>query len=283
VSVLIGANDVVQGSDESSYRTRLAEIYDALAPMGLAPTRVLALSIPDFSGLPGAAPFGSASELRVRIDAFNSLARAESASRGFLYEDITALSRENNDPDEWLAADGLHPGPGQHRAIADRIWERARAWATVGLDRWSSSARHVLTRAPEEAKILHVSYIGTEHLLLGLLRDTEGAGGKLLTDWRISYPKVRNIIGRVLGKPKKDVPSTIIPTTRVRKVLRIASQEANASGAESVGSEHILLALALEGEGIAAHILSDMGVTATRIRTAIGPPTDNRQPSQSRH
>jgi ATP-dependent Clp protease ATP-binding subunit ClpC len=219
-------------------------------------------------------------DLRARIDAFNSVAQAEAASRGFLYEDITALSPENNDADEWLAADGLHPGPAQHRAIADRIWERARTWATVGLDRWSSPATQVLTRARDEARTLHVSYIGTEHLLLSLLRDTEGAGGKLLSDSRISYSTVRNLISRVLGKSKQDAapPSAIIPTTRVRKVLRIASQEANSAGSESVGSEHILLALALEGEGIAAHVLSDMGVTPARIRTAMSPPTDKEQP-----
>ncbi len=121
-TILIGANDVVQGSDEAAYRTRLAEIYDALTAIGLAGNRVLALSIPDFSGLPGAAPFGTAIELRARIDSFNEVARDEAASRGFQYEDITAVSREDNLGDDWLAADGLHPGPAQHRAIADHLW-----------------------------------------------------------------------------------------------------------------------------------------------------------------
>jgi lysophospholipase L1-like esterase len=69
VTILIGANDLVQGSDESTYRTRLSAIYDTLCSMGLPARRVLALSIPDFSGLRGAAPFGSPRELRSRIDA----------------------------------------------------------------------------------------------------------------------------------------------------------------------------------------------------------------------
>jgi len=273
VTILIGANDLVQGSDEANYRTRLSAIYDTLGSMGLAAKRVLALSIPDFSELPGAAPFGSAGELRSRIDTFNDVAQSEAASRGFRYVDITAVSREGGDTSDWVAADGLHPGPAQHRAIADRIWETARSWAAVGLERWSSSAKQVLTRSEEEAKTLGVSYIGTEHLLLGLLRDTEGAGGTLLSDWRFSYTKVRKLIDRVIGKRKQDVPSRIIPTTRVTKVLRIASQEANAASAGSVGTEHILLALALEGEGIAAHVLSDMGVTPALIRRAMDPGT----------
>jgi lysophospholipase L1-like esterase len=132
VTILIGANDVVQGSDEATYRTRLAEIYDTLMGLGLAAKRVLAISTPDFSALPGAAPFGSPGELRGRIDAFNGIAQYEAVSRGFAYVDITAISREDNTRDDWLAGDGLHPGPAQHRAIADRIWDTAGAgWRTV--------------------------------------------------------------------------------------------------------------------------------------------------------
>ena len=122
VTVLIGANDLVQGSDEATYRTRLRAIYDALGSMGLPPRRVLALSIPDFSGLPGAAPFGSARELRSRVDAFNRVAQSEAGSRGFRYVDITAISREAVDTNGWVASDGLHPGPAQHRAIANQLW-----------------------------------------------------------------------------------------------------------------------------------------------------------------
>jgi|GEM_PF-1749594 len=271
VTILIGANDIVQGSEEAAYRTRLAEIYDALGQLGLAAKRVVAVSIPDFSALPGAAPFGSASELRARIDAFNAVGQSEAASRGFQYVDITAISRESNPGDDWLAADGLHPGPAQHRAIADRIWEAAGAgWRSVQWDRWSRSSRQALARAKEEAENLHHAYIGTEHLLLALLRDTEGVGGKLLSRWTISHRRVWTRIDRVIGKRNQDsVRSQVIPTTRVRKVLRIATQEANTAGADSVGTEHILLALTVEGEGIAAHILSDVGVTPALMRTAM--------------
>jgi acyl-CoA thioesterase I len=120
-TILIGANDVVQGSTEAAYRTRLAEIYDALAGLALPAAKTVAISTPDFSHLPGARPFGTAGDLRARIDAFNRIAQSEAAARGFHYADISVISRENRGKD-WVAADGLHPGPAQHRAIADQLW-----------------------------------------------------------------------------------------------------------------------------------------------------------------
>jgi lysophospholipase L1-like esterase len=125
-TILIGANDVVQRSTEAAYRTRLAEIYDALAGLPLPPAKVVSVSTPDFSALPGAAPFGMASDLRTRIDAFNQIARSEAAARGFHYADISAISREDSRGRDWLAADTLHPGPAQHRAIADQLWTLLR-------------------------------------------------------------------------------------------------------------------------------------------------------------
>jgi lysophospholipase L1-like esterase len=122
VSVLIGANDIVQKSDEAAYRTRLSQIYEAITQLGLPADRVLAISIPDFSPLPGAAPFGTPTHLRARIDAFNNVAKSEAASRGFRYADITSISRQDNPGDGWIADDGLHPGTAQHRAFADSIW-----------------------------------------------------------------------------------------------------------------------------------------------------------------
>jgi acyl-CoA thioesterase I len=132
VSILIGANDIVQGSDEAGYRDRLRRIYHAIKDLGLPAPRVLAVSIPDFSPLPGAAPFGSPSQLRARIDTFNDVARTECAARGFQYADITAISRDPDHGDEWLAADGLHPGPAQHQAFADHLWAVAcPTWTSV--------------------------------------------------------------------------------------------------------------------------------------------------------
>lgn len=124
-TILIGANDVVQGSDEATYRWSLEQIYQAIKELGVPAARVLAISIPDFSPLPGAAPFGSPSHLRARIDTFNGIARTEAASVGFHYADITEISRDANRGDDWLAADGLHPGWTQHRAFAYHLWDVA--------------------------------------------------------------------------------------------------------------------------------------------------------------
>ncbi len=271
VTILIGANDVVQGSSEAAYRSRLAEIYDALERLGLPGERVLAVSIPDFSTVPGAAPFGSASDLFARIEAFNGVARTEALSRGFQYIDITTVSREENHGNDWLARDNLHPGAAQHQAIADRIWEAGGSWHAIAWDRWSKSAERVLEGAQREAETLRHAYIGTEHLLLSVARDTQSAGGQLLKRRQVTYRKVRTIVNQVVGKSHEGEasPSRIIPTTRVRKVLRLASIEAGAAGAQSVGTEHILMALMVEGEGIAAHILSDFGVTPAVVRTGM--------------
>jgi len=269
VSILIGANDVVQGSDEATYRGRLQQIYQAITELGVPAARVLAISIPDFSPLPGAAPFGSPSGLRARIDAFNDIARTEATSRGFQYADITAISREESHGNDWLADDGLHPGPSQHRAFADHLWQTAKGWRSLRFDRWSNPAKMVLARAQHEAEAMHHSYIGAEHLLLGLLTDTEGAGVKLLTRWRVDYPRVRKLIDRTIGHRDEGKLPSIIPTTRVRNMIRIASREANSASAESVGTEHILLALMVEGESIAARILSDLSITPALIRTEL--------------
>ena len=123
VTILIGANDLVQGSDEASYRGRLQQIYQAIKELGVPAERVLVISIPDFSRLPGAAPFGSPNGLRARVESFNAIARTEANSAGFQYADITEISREASRGRDWLAADGLHPGPIQHRAFADHLWE----------------------------------------------------------------------------------------------------------------------------------------------------------------
>jgi acyl-CoA thioesterase I len=131
-TVLIGANDIVQGSSEESYRRRLQQIYAAVRQFGLTAARVLSISVPDFSGLPGAAPFGTPSHLRARVEAFNRIAESEAAARGFHYADITSISRQPAHGDGWLADDGLHPGAAQHRAMADQLWDIVGAeWARI--------------------------------------------------------------------------------------------------------------------------------------------------------
>ncbi|TME46112.1 MAG: hypothetical protein E6I60_15345 [Chloroflexi bacterium] len=123
VTILIGANDVVQGSDDATYRQRLSRIYETVEELVVPVERVLAVSIPDFSPLPGAAPFGSASSLRGRIAAFNAVAQSEAASRGFRYVDITPVTSHLRS----------HLGDGQNRISGQT--QVTRPWPRLWLSR----------------------------------------------------------------------------------------------------------------------------------------------------
>ncbi|MDQ6713222.1 MAG: GDSL-type esterase/lipase family protein [Candidatus Dormibacteraeota bacterium] len=268
VSILIGANDVVQGSDEPTYRARLTQIYEAVKQLGVPGPRVLAISIPDFSALPGAAPFGTPSELRARIDAFNAVAQYEAASRPFRYVDITSISREASTGDDWMAADGLHPGPAQHRAIADHLWEVvAPTWRMVVFNRFSPLAKRVLDLAFAEVEAVRSQYTGSEHILIGLLKVDGGDARKVLDELRVTYRRVRKLLVAVLGRSQKTAtaPATPILTTKTTQLLSAATHEATKAGADTVATEHLLIAL-IESDGIAAHVLADQGVTVTRMR-----------------
>jgi acyl-CoA thioesterase I len=126
-SVLIGANDIVQGSDEAVYRRNLQAIYAFVHGFGLAPGCAIAISIPDFSIVPGAAPYGSPQHLGARIEAFNRIARPEAQAHGFQWIDVSDLSRSGLDRSDWIAEDQLHPADAQYRAWADFIWPRVEA------------------------------------------------------------------------------------------------------------------------------------------------------------
>jgi ATP-dependent Clp protease ATP-binding subunit ClpA len=127
----------------------------------------------------------------------------------------------------------------------------------------------VLTFAQEEAERSHHSYIGTEHLLLGLLRESDGLAAKVLANLGVEIGKVRQTIESVLGRDERIVIKQIIPTSRVKKVIEISFEEGRRMGDNYVGTEHLLLGLLLEGEGIAAHVLADLGATTEKVRTEI--------------
>ena len=136
-------------------------------------------------------------------------------------------------------------------------------------ERFTERAKKVLTLAQEEAERSHHSYIGTEHLLLGLLREGEGLAAKVLNNLGVEIGSVRQTIESVLGRNERTVIQQIIPTSRVKKVIEISFDEARRMGHNYVGTEHILLGLLMEGEGIAAHVLSDLGATLDRVRSEI--------------
>ncbi len=136
-------------------------------------------------------------------------------------------------------------------------------------ERFTEKAKKVLTLAQDEAEKSHHSYIGTEHLLLGLLREGDGLAAKVLANLGVEIDKVRTTIESVLGRNERIIVQQIIPTSRVKKVIEIAFEEAKRMNNTYVGTEHLLLGLLIEGEGIAAHVLEDLGANLEKVRTEL--------------
>ena len=126
VTILIGVNDLVQGRSLESYGKSLTAIYDVVAALELAPGRVFAISIPNWSVVPAAASFGDPGRLRRLTDDYNGLAQIEAQQRGFLWVDITSVSTSRHGTPGWISSDQLHPGDIQYAAWADVIWNAVR-------------------------------------------------------------------------------------------------------------------------------------------------------------
>jgi ATP-dependent Clp protease ATP-binding subunit ClpC len=136
-------------------------------------------------------------------------------------------------------------------------------------EKFTEEAKKVLTIAQEEAERGRHSYIGTEHLLLAILRQGDGSGGQALRSLGIRINEVRLKIETVLGVNEKILFQQIIPTSRVKKVIELAFEESRREGHNYVDSGHLLVALMLDGEGIAAHVLQELGVTGEKVRAAV--------------
>ncbi len=136
-------------------------------------------------------------------------------------------------------------------------------------ERFAPDAQQSLTFAQEEAERSHHSYIGTEHLLLGLLRLPKGPAPVVLRELGVDIDTVRRTIATVIGRTERIIIQQIIPTSRVKMVIEIAFEEARRMGHERVDSGHLLMALVMEGEGIAAHVLEDLGATAQKVVAAL--------------
>ena len=136
-------------------------------------------------------------------------------------------------------------------------------------ERFSEDAKKTLTLAQEDAERAHHSYIGPEHLRLGLLRLGEGTAFEVLTDLHVDIGRVRDLIATVLGRNERVAVWQIVPTSRVKIVIEIAFEEARRLGHDTVDTGHLLMALVMEGEGIAAHVLEDLGATAVVVVGAL--------------
>jgi ATP-dependent Clp protease ATP-binding subunit ClpC len=136
-------------------------------------------------------------------------------------------------------------------------------------EKFSERARRVLTIAQEEARNLNHSYIGTEHILLGLVREEEGVAAKVLTNLGIGLGKVRSAVEFIIGRGEKTGSGETGLTPRAKKVIELAIDEARQMGHNYIGTEHLLLGLLREGEGVASSVLDSFGITLERARTEV--------------
>jgi ATP-dependent Clp protease ATP-binding subunit ClpC len=128
-------------------------------------------------------------------------------------------------------------------------------------ERFTERARQVVVLAQEEARTLKHNYIGTEHILLGLLREEEGLAARVLESLDITVERVRAQVVRIVGSGEEVTSGQIPFTPRAKKVLELALREALSLGHNYIGTEHILLGLVRENEGVAARILLDFDAT----------------------
>jgi len=136
-------------------------------------------------------------------------------------------------------------------------------------ERFTDRARRVLVLAQEEARLLNHSYIGTEHLLLGLVQESDGAAAKAIEQLGISLKDIRAKVLETVGASTTAVTGSPPFTPRAKKVLELSLREALQLGHNYIGTEHILLGLVREGEGVAAQVFVSLGVDLARVRQQV--------------
>ena len=176
---------------------------------------------------------------------------------------------------QWLRRLPKQPAAETHRWFGLRPGERDFEPAPLTsdqagrFDRFTERARHALTLAEEEARRLNHNFIGTEHLLLGLVRETDTMAADVLANLRVDLPKVRTAVLFITGQGDRGVPGDIGLTPRAKKAIEFAVDEARRLNDSFIGSEHLLIGLLREGEGIAYGVLQSLGVTLERARTEV--------------
>src|SRR6202050_3684069 len=136
-------------------------------------------------------------------------------------------------------------------------------------ERFTERARQVVVLAQEEARTLRHDYIGTEHILLGLLREEEGLAARVLESLGLSADRVRGHVVRIVGEGNSDTSGQIPFRPRAKRVLELALREALSLGHNHIGTEHILLGLVRENEGVAARLLLDFDADSEKIRNEV--------------
>ena len=136
-------------------------------------------------------------------------------------------------------------------------------------EKFTERARKVLTLAQEEAHRFNHNYIGTEHLLLGLVREGDGVAARVLANMGVQLPKVRSAVEFIIGRGDSMIVGEIGLTPRAKKVIELAVDEARRLNHHYIGTEHLLLGLVREGEGIAAGVLESLGVNLEKVRQQV--------------
>src|SRR5262245_41806933 len=136
-------------------------------------------------------------------------------------------------------------------------------------DKFTERARKVLTLAQEEAQRFNHNYIGTEHLLLGLVREGDGVAARVLSNMGVQLPKVRSAVEFIIGRGETMVMGEIGLTPRAKKVIELAVDEARRLNHHYIGTEHLLLGLVREGAGVAAGVLESLGVSLDKVRNQV--------------
>jgi hypothetical protein len=136
-------------------------------------------------------------------------------------------------------------------------------------ERFTNRARRVLVLAQEEARLLGHGFLGTEHILLGLIHEGEGIGAKTLESLNISLQAVREKVDDTIGPAGSGQTGSPPFTPRAKKCLELSLREALQLGHDYIGTEHLLLGLVREGEGVAAQVLQDLGASLPRVRRRV--------------
>jgi ATP-dependent Clp protease ATP-binding subunit ClpC len=136
-------------------------------------------------------------------------------------------------------------------------------------ERFTDRARQVLVLAQEEARMLGHNYIGTEHILLGLLHEGDGVAAKALTSLGVSLDAMRQAVEGIIGRGTQPLSGHIPFTPRSKKVLELSLRESLQLGSHYIGTEHILLGLLREGDGVAAQVLVASGVDLNQARQRV--------------
>jgi len=157
-------------------------------------------------------------------------------------------------------------------ADAFRSTETFRSHASGGMDRFDTftdDGRNVLTLAQDEAQRFSHHYIGTEHLLLGLLRVPESTAARVLANMSVDLSKVRMAVEFIIGRGARPIVGDVGLTPGGKRVIELAIDEARSLGHNYIGTEHLLLGLVREGQGIAAGVLESLGVNLDRLRIEV--------------